>query len=198
MVITSIGFIGLMFQPANFNYPTLALFILIIGMGMGMFAAPNTTAIMNSVPAEHRGIASGMRSTCQNAASIFSISWVFTMVTVGFAAALPITLFKGLTQCGIPSAAAKAAAELPPTGALFAAFLGYNPMAVLLPPAILHTSSAATQSKVLGTTFFPGLIACPFESGLKIAFGISAALALLAALASLLRGKRYIRDLDHS
>jgi MFS family permease len=197
MVMTSAGFIGLMFQPANFNYPTLALFILIIGMGMGMFAAPNTTAIMNSVPAEHRGIASGMRSTCQNTASIFSISWVFTMVTMGFAATLPITLFKGLTQCGIPSAAAKAAAELPPTGALFAAFLGYNPMAVLLPPAVLHNSSAATQNKILSTTFFPGLIGAPFESGLKIAFGISAALALLAAVASLLRGKRYIRDLDH-
>ncbi len=198
MVITSIGFIGLMFQPANFNYLTLALFILIIGMGMGMFAAPNTTAIMNSVPAEHRGIASGMRSTCQNTASIFSISWVFTMVTIGFAATLPITLYKGLTECGIPSAAARTAAQLPPTGALFAAFLGYNPMTVLLPRAVLHNSSAATQSKILGTTFFPGLIGDPFERGLKIAFGISAALALLAAVASLLRGKRYIRDLDHS
>jgi hypothetical protein len=139
-----------------------------------------------------------MRSTFQNTASIFSITWIFTMVTLGFATALPKTLFKGLTQCGIPSAAARTAAQLPPTGALFAAFLGYNPMTVLLPPAVLHNSSAATQTKILGTTFFPGLIADPFERGLKIAFGISATLALLAAIASLLRGKRYIRDLDHS
>jgi len=51
-----------------------------LGMGMGLFAAPNTTAIMNSVPAEHRGVASGMRATFQNTANTLSITLIFTML----------------------------------------------------------------------------------------------------------------------
>ena len=35
------------------------------GVAFGMFAAPNTAAIMNSVPAKNRGAASGMRATAR-------------------------------------------------------------------------------------------------------------------------------------
>ena len=63
MVLTAIGFLGLTVLPANFSYVVFAPLLLLLGLGLGMFAAPNTTAIMNSVPAEHRGVASGMRAT---------------------------------------------------------------------------------------------------------------------------------------
>jgi MFS family permease len=192
MLVTVAGFIGLLLLPANFYYPIFAVLILIIGMGMGMFAAPNTTAIMNSVPPEHRGVSSGMRATFQNAATTLSITWIFTMVTLGLAQNLPTSMYQGLIQSGIPAAVAHQVANLPPTAALFAAFLGYNPMGTLLPPAVIQTMSAAAQANVLGKTFFPTLIADPFESGLRIAFTISAVLALFAALASLLRGERYV------
>jgi len=165
-------------------------------MGMGMFAAPNTTAIMNSVPPEHRGVSSGMRATFQNTANTISITLIFTMVILGLASSLPSALYNGLMQAGIPGTAAKAVANLPPTGALFAAFLGYNPMATVLPAQVLQALSVQTRSLVLGTEFFPNLIAGPFESGLHIAFAISAMLSVLAALASLLRGKRYIPELE--
>jgi hypothetical protein len=161
-----------------------------------MFAAPNTTAIMNAVPAEDRGVASGMRATFQNAANTLSITLIFTMVTFGLAASLPSSLLSGLTQAGIPTAAARAVANLPPTGALFAAFLGYNPLGTLLPPQVLNGVSAATRELVLGKTFFPNLLASPFEQGLRIAFSISVVLSLFAALASLLRGRRYVHELD--
>ena len=192
MLVTAAGFGGLLMVPTNFAYPAFALAILIIGMGMGMFAAPNTTAIMNSVPAEHRGASSGMRATFQNTANTISITWIFTMVTVGLAAHLPTALFQGLTQAGIPANIATRVANLPPTGALFAAFLGYNPMKTLLPAAALQALPAASQALLLGKSFFPNLIAGPFDFGLRIAFSISVALAIIAAFASLLRGKRYI------
>jgi MFS family permease len=196
MLVTVAGFLGLLMLPPNFYYPAFAGLILIIGMGMGMFAAPNTTAIMNSVPPEHRGVSSGMRATFQNTATTLSITWIFTMVTLGLARNLPAAMSQGLMQVGIPQAVASKVASLPPTAALFAAFLGYNPMATLLPPAVIQNMSAAAQAEVLGKTFFPNLLAGPFETGLRIAFLISAGLALLAAFASLLRGRRYVHAVE--
>ncbi len=194
MLVTAAGFVGLLLVPTNFVYVAFALAILVIGMGMGMFVSPNTTAIMNSVPAEHRGASSGMRATFQNTANTVSITWIFTMVTIGLAAHLPVALYQGLTQAGIPGNVASQVANLPPTGALFAAFLGFNPMKAILPAAVLQRLPATSQAFLLSKTFFPSLIAAPFDYGLRIAFSISIALALVAALASLLRGKRYIYE----
>jgi len=192
MLLTAACFVGLLLLPANFVYWPFAVLLLLMGMGMGMFAAPNTTAIMNAVPPEHRGVASGMRATFMNAANTLSITLIFTMVIFGLAQSLPSTLLNGLTQVGIPAAAAQAVANLPPTGALFAAFLGYNPMGTLLPPQVLQTLPGATQAVVLGKEFFPQLISEPFQQGLRVAFVITTVLSLLAALASLLRGQRVI------
>jgi MFS family permease len=198
MIVAAGGFLGLMTLPPNFNYIVFAIFTLLIGMGMGMFAAPNTTAIMNSVPAEHRGVSSGMRATFQNTANTLSITLIFTIVTIGLASSLPTTLFQGLTQAGVPAIDAHMVANLPPTSALFAAFLGYNPLGTILPAQILKSLPAATQAELLGKTFFPQLLSVPFKSGLRIAFSISAVLMVIAAFASLLRGKKYTDDRSES
>jgi len=192
MLINAAGFIGLMFLPINFSYPLMAVLLLLIGMGMGMFAAPNTTAIMNSVPPEHRGASSGMRSTFQNTANTLSITLIFTVVTISLAAHLPTTLYTGLTGAGIPANTAQQVADLPPTGALFAAFLGYNPLGTLLPSQVVNALPPDRQAQILGKEYFPNLISGPFKSGLAIAFLISAALSVIAAMASMLRGKRII------
>ena len=162
MLVTAAGFIGLILLPINFAYPLLAVLLLLIGMGMGMFAAPNTTAIMNSVPPEHRGAASGMRATFQNTAQTLSITLVFSVIIIGLAANLPTALFAGLTQSGIPAAAARAVSNLPPTAAMFATFLGYNPLGTLLPGKVLSALPAAGRTALLGKSFFPTLIEGPF------------------------------------
>ncbi len=192
MVLTAVGFLGLTALPANFSYGVFAPLLLLLGIGLGMFAAPNTTAIMNSVPPEHRGVASGMRATFQNAASLLSIGVFFSIVTAGLASALPSSLFSGLSQAGLPAPLATAISHLPPTAALFAAFLGYNPMGTLLPPAALHALPAASQASLLSKEFFPNLIASPFMVGLHAVFYIAAGMCLVAAIASYFRGKRYI------
>jgi MFS family permease len=189
MAVTAVAFIALMSLPANFTYPIFAVILLFMGIGMGMFAAPNTASIMNAVPRAYRGAASGMRATLQNAATMFSMGVFFTIVTLGLAGHLPTAMLSGLTQAGLPAALAHRLAGLPPTSALFAAFLGYNPMATMVPAAALAALPAAARAHLLGTTFFPGLISPPFMSGLRAAFLISAAMAVIAGLASALRGR---------
>jgi len=147
---------------------------------------------MSSVPPETRGASSGMRATFQNSATLVSIGLFFSIVTLGLAAALPSTLLTGLIANGVPDKAAIAIAHLPPTAALFGAFLGYNPIGELLSPAVLHAISPAHQAILLGKTFFPNLISTPFMESLHAVFYISAALCLIGAAASLLRGKRVV------
>lgn len=192
MVIQAVGFILLTILPANFSYIWFALILFMMGVGQGMFSAPNTSSVMNSLPPDQRGAGSGMRSTFQNAASLASMGIFFSIVTAGLAAALPNTLYSGLAGAGVPTAVAQQIAHLPPTAALFAAFLGYNPMGTLMPPTVLHALPAANQAHLLGKSFFPNVITSPFLLGLHIAFYLSAAICLIAALASLLRGKRYV------
>jgi len=83
MAITAIGFVLLNLMPGDFNRWVFFAILLLMGCGMGLFAAPNTTSIMNSVPAEVRGVASGMRGTFQNAGMMVSMAVFFTILTAG-------------------------------------------------------------------------------------------------------------------
>ena len=184
LLLNAVGFVGLITLPANFSYPWFAFWLVVLGIGQGLFAAPNTTAVMNSVPAEHRGVSSGMRATFMNAASLMSIGIFFSIVTFGLAAALPGSLFQGLTHAGLPAQAASAVSHLPPTAALFAAFLGYNPLGTLLPHAVLAQLPLASQLSLLSKQFFPSLIAHPFITGMRGVFIFSAVLCVAGAVAS--------------
>jgi EmrB/QacA subfamily drug resistance transporter len=186
------GFLLLTLLPANFNYIWFAVLLFLMGLSQGLFTVPNTTSIMNSVPASQRGTASGMNATTTNAASVMSLAVFFSIVTLGLASALPSTLSSGLIHAGLPAAPANAISHLPPIAALFGAFLGYNPMKTLIPGQVLNLLPASSQAQILGKTFFPNLISGPFMVGLQGVFYLSAGLCLLSAIASFFRGKRYV------
>jgi hypothetical protein len=116
---------------------------------------------------------------------LLSMGIFFTMVILGLAGKLPGALSHGLTSAGLPAAQAAQIAHVPPTSALFAAFLGYNPIQTLVPAAALHSLSGAAQATLLGHSFFPSLVSPAFITGLRIAFSIGVVLSLLAAAASL-------------
>jgi len=193
MVLTVIGFLLLNTLQVNFAYPGFAFILLVLGLGMGMFAAPNTTAIMNSVPAAQRGVTSGMRATLQNTGSSLSMTLYFAILIIGLSAKLPPILGKGLIDAGVPTAIAQKVAQLPPTSALFAAFLGYNPMGSIL-GTTMSSLPQATQTTLLSTTFFPNAIGPAVMSSLHTAFYVSAVISAVAAIASFLRGKRYVHE----
>jgi MFS family permease len=196
MLITAAAFVGFLTLPADFDYIPFALLLLALGIGMGSFAAPNTASIMNSVPPEHRGASSGMRATFQNVATSLSMTLIFTLVIAGLSGSLPGSMYGHLSAVGIPTAMATKLSGISPIGALFAAFLGYNPMSTLIPAGTLAQLPAATQSAVLNTTFFPQLLAGPFMDGLRVAFTVCVMLSLAAAAASWMRGRRYIHDYE--
>jgi len=194
MLLTAASFAALMLLPIDFPYLVFAALLLLNGIGSGLFAAPNTAGIMNSVPARQRGAASGMRATFQNAGFVLSIGLFFSLMIAGLAARLPTTLYSGLTANGVPPATAERIAHLPPVGSLFAAFLGYNPIRTLLGPAALAHLSPAQAATLTGTSFFPRLIAEPFRHGLTIVFFAALVMSLVAAGASWLRGGRYVHE----
>jgi MFS family permease len=187
MIAAAATFGLLMLLPVNFGYPWFALLLLCNGMAMGLFASPNTAGVMSAVPANRRGVASGMRATFQNAGMTLSIGLFFSIMVAGLSTSLPASLSHGLTAAGLPAATAARVAALPPVSVLFAAFLGYNPMQTLLGPA-LHSLSPARQATITGHGFFPGLISGPFHHGLSVVFTFALIVCLIAAAASWLRG----------
>ncbi len=195
LLLAAICFVGLMLLPVVFPYWAFALLIFGNGVGSGLFASPNTSAIMSAVPARHRGSASGMRSTFQNSGMSLSIGIFFSLMIAGLASTLPRTLTSGLTAQGVPASVATQVSHLPPVSTLFAALLGYNPVRTLLAPSGVLATLPAHNVKVLtGRQFFPHLITAPFHHGLVIVFTAAAIMSLVGALVSLLRGKQFYYD----
>jgi MFS family permease len=193
MLVFASSFVGLLLLPVDFHYWAFALLILLNGIGVGMFAAPNSSAIMGSVPPAQRGAASGMRSTFQNTGTALSIGVFFSLMIAGLATNLPHTLTSGLIAQGVAPGVAHQIGSLPPVSSLFAAVLGVNPVAHLLGSShVLATLPAANQAALTGHQFFPQLISGPFHDGLMVVFIVAAGLSVLAALASLMRGGRYV------
>jgi MFS family permease len=195
LLLVALSFLGLMLLPVDFNYWAFAGLLALNGIGSGLFSAPNTTAIMNSVPANQRGAASGMRGTFFNSGTSLSIGIFFTLMIAGLASTLPATLRSGLLAHHVPAAAAATVANQPPVGSLFAAFLGYNPIQTLLggSGALSHLS-AQDRSTLRGHSFFPQLISQPFHNGLVIVFSLAIAMSVIGAIASLARGRKYVHQ----
>ena len=194
MVLAAATFGLLMLLPADFPYPAFALLIFVNGVASGLFISPNTAAIMNSVPAESRGVASGMRAAFVNVGTPLSIALYFSLMVVGLNNTVPPALFNGLTQNGVSSQVAEHLSKLPAVGYLFAALLGYNPLGALLGPDVLNSLPAAAVEKITSRTFFPEIISQPFQSAFAIVMVFSIVICLIAAAASWMRGEKYIHD----
>jgi hypothetical protein len=116
----------------------------------------------------------------------------FSLMILGLAQTLPQTLTSGLLAQGVPAADTTRLATLPPVVVLFASLLGYNPIQTLLGPTVLGHLPAGNAVYLTGRGFFPALISGPFSHGLTVAFVFAIAACLIAAVASWLRGGRYV------
>ena len=193
MLLNALGFVILANFPANFSYIPFAVVIFIMGAGSGMFSAPNTAAIMNSVPPEYRGVASGMRATFLNSSNLFSIGIFFTLLIAGLSISLPHALLSGLVASNVPYGIALNISRIPPVSAVFAALLGYNPIKSVIPSSVFATIPKATADKIASDSFFPRVISPAFIAGMKLVMYAGAAMSIFAAAISSLRGRgRYV------
>ncbi|WP_432517935.1 MFS transporter [Saccharolobus islandicus] len=199
LLIMGIGILMLTTLPYNFNYVEFALIIFFIGIGNGLFVSPNMTALMNASPPQHRGSASGIRAMLTNTGSTLSIGIFFTIVIDTLYISLPPVLTSALTAAGAPQLV-PILSKIPPTAAIFASFLGYNPVSTVLsqlPTSLVNTIPASTIATITGTHWFPNVIAPPFTNALRISFYVAASLVFLATIVSALRGKTMIYERDY-
>ena len=169
--------------------------IFLIGAAMGLFAAPNQTGIMNSLPPDQRGSGAGMAATFQNSATVLSIGMFFSLIIVGLSSTLPAVLYHGLVVArraacrrreGLASAAGGEPVRLVPR---------------LQPDGHAARADAAAPAARDGRLpdrpqFFPTLVSHPFASGIHTAFYFAAGCCLVAAVASWLRGGKYYYKAD--
>lgn len=188
------SFVGLLLVPTNFHYLWFAILVFLNGVGGGMFAAPNTTAIMNSVPADQRGSAAGIQAAFMNSGMVLSMGVFFSLMIVGLTKTLPKALFDGLSAHGVAQGQAHQIANIPAVGSLFSSFLGYNPLQSLLGSQSATHVTNSQWATLTGKHFFPSLIQSPFHHGLVIVFTLAIAMSLVAALFSAFRGTRYIHE----
>lgn len=196
MVISAIAFVILAMLPYNFDYIIFGLTIFMMGIGGGMFGSPNSASIMNSVPSNERGVASGMMFTIMNTSFTASMAIFFTIVIVGITQRFPDAMTASLASIGAAQLG-PILSNIPPTGALFSAFLGYNPVESLLstvPQSVVAMIPSSTLTTLTGTTWFPSTFAGAFLPSLQISFYIGAIFCGIAAVLSALRGEKYIHE----
>ena len=197
MVIVAGAFIILTFFSANFSYIPFGATLYMMGFGSGMFAAPNTAAIMNSVAPDNRGVASGMVATVRNVAQTASLGIFFTIVIFALSTNLPGYFSAALTTAGAPQLI-PFVSKTPPTEALFSAFLGYNPMVQILSgiqlqaPSVYASLSTTAINIMTARSWFSYALAPAAMQSLRDSFYIGALLSGVAAVLSALRGKRYV------
>ena len=192
VLVAATSFALLIVLPVDFSYVWFALILLLNGIGMGLFQSPNTAGVMNSLPPGQRGAGAGMLATFNVSSSVLSIGVFFTLMIVGLAGGLPHATQSGLVVHGVSPADATRISHLPPVATLFAAFLGYNPVKTLLGPHVLHKLSPANAHTLTGRGFFPNLISSPFHTALVYAFVFAIVACVVAAVASLMRGGKYV------
>jgi MFS family permease len=84
-------------QPGS-PYWQSTLWLLIVGIGSGMFNSPNTAAMMGTVPPHRRGVAAGARTMLQNTGAVISIAFVIAIVTAAVPKDVLFKIFSGLAS----------------------------------------------------------------------------------------------------
>ncbi|HMH47742.1 MAG TPA: MFS transporter, partial [Solirubrobacteraceae bacterium] len=98
MLVSAAGLAGMTTLGVHTPYWQSGLWLLVVGVGSGMFNSPNTAAMMGAVPAYRRGIAAGARTLLQNTGAVLSIAFVLAIVTSAVPKATLFSIFSGLAK----------------------------------------------------------------------------------------------------
>jgi EmrB/QacA subfamily drug resistance transporter len=136
--------------------------VLVLGVGMAISVAPLTTAVMNAVPADRAGVASGVNNAISRVAGVIAIAALGLVLSASFNRALD----RELTRLDVPAEAREAinaerhnlgaARTTDPAGrqAIGHAFVaGYR--SVLWIAVVLAVASAATAAALISPSDHP-------------------------------------------
>jgi EmrB/QacA subfamily drug resistance transporter len=123
--------------PFDVSYSVLVVAMLLSGVGGGMFFAPNVAAIMNSVPAARRGVASAISSTLFNVGSLLSLGLIFVI----FGASVPLSALQDIFAGIAPPAGSVSVGQF--VGAMHTAFLIMGVISLL---TVIPTSRTGTKT----------------------------------------------------
>jgi EmrB/QacA subfamily drug resistance transporter len=98
MLVSAAGLAGMTMLQAHTAYAWSAVWLLLVGIGSGMFNSPNTAAMMGVVPMHRRGVAAGARVMLQNTGAVISIAFVMAIVTAAVPKDVLFKIFSGLTS----------------------------------------------------------------------------------------------------
>jgi len=82
------------------SYETIAVYLVIGGAGLGLFASPNMSSVMGSVPAKRRAVASALRATFFNIGYTISVNLVILIMTFS----LPLSEITQIISMTTPTA----------------------------------------------------------------------------------------------
>ena len=96
MIVSAVGLALMTTLVVDSPYWQSSLWLLLVGIGSGMFNSPNTAAMMGVVPANRRGVAAGARMMLQNTGAVLSIAFVMAIVTAAVPKDVLLQIFSGL------------------------------------------------------------------------------------------------------
>ncbi len=80
LLLSAVGFLILSQIGPKTSFDDLVLPLSLVGAGMGIFASPNRSSIMNAVPPQRRGVAAGMSTTLVTLGNIMSLGISFALI----------------------------------------------------------------------------------------------------------------------
>ena len=102
--LTSLSLFLFSTTDAGTPYPSLVVYMLLLGAGLGFFASPNISSIMGAVPPERRGIASGFRATFFNIGYTISLNLAILITTFTVPYAIVTQIISASDPGAIPAA----------------------------------------------------------------------------------------------
>jgi EmrB/QacA subfamily drug resistance transporter len=100
--VSAVGFLWLATIGPDDSILQLAGPLVLVGSGMGLFAAPNRAALMTAVPPNRRGVASGIGTTFVNTGATISLGLTLVIMTSVLSRPQIQAIFLGTAVAGVP------------------------------------------------------------------------------------------------
>ncbi len=103
MAVSALSLLWMSSLTIHSTYGDVAVRLVVLGLGMGLFQSPNNSAVMSSAPATHRGIASAVLGTMRNLGTMLGIGITGAVFVsfMPFNAFLQLALTGETTQSGV-------------------------------------------------------------------------------------------------